>query len=374
MDANRPQGATAEYTMSFVSNGSTATTNSNSAASNAAPHRKNAAQRNNRSESPYQGRTAQRDNPTQLIIKQAVEYLIEQVRAGKSETLTAYLAAMARFHNYSFGNILAIARAKPTATRVAGYGTWRELGRFVKRGEKGIPILAPIVGYRRRKNAADEEQGANQEAKPAPVLIGFRVVHVFDVSQTEGEDLPEFDRTITGEVGAYRDRLIDFLAQQNIALEFNERIAPALGVSYGGKIALLPGQSKAEEFVTLVHEVGHELLHRAERRTFTTPTVRETEAEAVAFVVGQAIGLEMGKASSDYIQMYDGNTNLLAESLEFIQRTAGVILGAITFEESVSQDATEFSPEVAEAHIEPAPERKRARRSRTETATTEAAA
>jgi hypothetical protein len=342
----------------------------NSATTNPAPHRKNAALPSNRSDSPYQGRTAQRDNPTQLIIKQAVDYLIEQVRAGKSETLSAYLAAMARFHNYSFGNILAIARQKPTATRVAGYGSWRELGRFVKRGEKGIQILAPMVGYRRRRDAADDEQGTNQESRPAPVLIGFRAVYVFDISQTEGEDLPEFDRTITGEVGTYRDRLIDFLAQQNIALEFNERIAPALGVSYGGKIALLPGQSKAEEFVTLVHETAHELLHRAERRTFTTPTVRETEAEAVAFVVGQAIGLEMGNASSDYIQMYDGNTNLLAESLEFIQRTAGVILGAITFEESVSQEPPEFASEVAEPPAaEPAPETRRARRSRQQPAT-----
>jgi hypothetical protein len=349
-------------------NGTVNTTINGTASSQAAPHRKNAAQRNP-SDSPYQGRTAQRDNPTQLIIKQAVEYLIEQVRAGKSETLTAYLGAMARFHNYSFGNILAIARQKPTATHVAGFGTWRELGRFVKRGEKGIQILAPMMGYRRRKDATEEQQSTNQEAKPAPVLIGFRAVYVFDLSQTEGAELPEFDRTITGEVGAYRDRLIDFLAAQNIALEFNERIAPALGVSYGGKIALLPGQSKAEEFVTLVHETAHELLHRAERRTFTTPRVRETEAEAVAFVVGQAIGLEMGKASSDYIQMYDGNTNLLAESLEFIQRTAAVILGAITFEESVSQDAAAFSPGVAE----PAPGQKRPRRSQRQTATEEAA-
>jgi hypothetical protein len=101
--------------------------------------------------------------------------------------------------------------------------------------------------------------------------------------------------------------------------------------------------------------------------------VCETEAEAVAFVVGQAIGLEIGKASSDYIQMYDGNTNLLAESLEFIQRTAGVILDAITIEESVSRDATEFSPEAADTAAEPAPERKRARRSRQQTATEEAA-
>jgi len=113
-----------------------------------------------------------------------------------------------------------------------------------------------------------------------------------------------------------------------------------LGVSYGGKIALLPGQSKAEEFVTLVHETAHELLHKAERRTFTTATVRETEAEAVAFIVGQAIGLEMGNASSDYIQMYNGNATLLAESLEVIQRTSAVILAAIHIDE-IAEPATE---------------------------------
>jgi hypothetical protein len=172
------------------------------------------------------------------------------------------------------------------------------------------------------------------------VLIGFRAVYVFDIGQTEGADLPEADRSITGEVGGNRDRLISFLAQQNIRLEFSERIAPALGVSYGGKIALLPGQSQAEEFTTLVHETAHELLHRAERRTITTQTVRETEAEAVAFIVGQAVGLEMGTASSDYIQLYHGNAALLAESLEVIQRTSAVILAAIRDDEN-AEPATE---------------------------------
>ena len=88
-----------------------ANTANNGTASNAAPHRKNASQRT-RSNSPYQQRTSQKDNPTQVIIKQAVDYLIQQLEAGKSETLTAYLGAMARFHNYSFGNILAIARQR----------------------------------------------------------------------------------------------------------------------------------------------------------------------------------------------------------------------------------------------------------------------
>jgi hypothetical protein len=313
---------------SSVSNAADTASNG-TVSSQAAPLSKNAAQRNNRSDSPYQGRTAQKDNPTQLMIKQAVDFLMQQVEAGKSDTLTAYLTAMARFHNYTFGNILAIARQRPTATRVAGYGTWKELGRFVKRGEKGIQILAPVIGFRRRNAEVERESDADRNTMPQRVLIGFRVVRVFDLSQTEGTDLPEFEHNISGEVGEHGNRLIVFLAQQNIALEFNERIAPALGVSYGGKIALLPGQSKAEEFVTLVHETAHELLHRAERRTFTTATVRETEAESVAFIVGQAIGLEMGNASSDYIQLYAGNADLLAESLEVIQRTSAVILAAI---------------------------------------------
>ncbi len=313
---------------------STAFTASNGTTnSSAAPHRKDAAQRT-RSSSPYQERTSQKDNPTQQIIKQAVDFLIEQLEAGKSETLTAYLGAMARFHNYSFGNILAIARQKPTATHVAGIRSWNELGRFVKKGERGIQILAPMVGYRRRKDAAEQEP----DTKPQPVLIGFRAVYVFDISQTEGADLPEFGHSISGEVGGNRDRLIAFLEQQNIRLEFNEKIAPALGVSYGGKIALLPGQSKAEEFTTLVHETAHELLHKADRRTMTTATVRETEAEAVAFIVGQAVGLEMGTASSDYIQLYHGNAALLAESLEVIQRTSAVILAAIRTKEPAQEN------------------------------------
>jgi hypothetical protein len=200
-----------------------------------------------------------------------------------------------------------------------------------------------MVGHRRRKDDADRNRTPDDSAKPAPVLIGFRAVYVFDVAQTEGADLPEFEHDITGEVGGHRSRLIDFLARQNIALEYSENIAPALGISYGGKIAILPGQSPAEEVVTLVHELSHELLHKTDRRTMTTATVRETEAEAVAFIVGQAIGLEMGRASADYIQMYAGNAALLAESLEVIQRTSAVILSAI-----LAEDASEGKKSLAE--------------------------
>jgi len=283
------------------------------------------------STSPYQQRTHQKDNVTQQLITQAVEFLIQQLEAGHSEMLAAYLGAMAQFHRYSFGNILQIARQRPDATRVAGLYAWNQLGRRVKKGEKGIQILAPMMGRKLNKPEQNDEEQTAQNSKP--VLVGFRNVYVFDISQTDGADLPELEHSITGEVGEYRDRLIAFLAQQNIQLEFNEKIAPALGVSYGGRIALLPGQSKAEEFSTLVHELAHEMLHKAERRTITTQTVRETEAEAVAFVVGKAVGLENGSASADYIQLYHGNASLLAESLEVIQQTSSAILKAIRTED-----------------------------------------
>ena len=143
---------------------------------NTAPHSKNAALRNIRSDSPYQERTSQKDNPTQAIIKQAVDYLVQQLEAGHSDMLATYLRTMARFHNYSFGNILQIARQRPTATRVAGFGKWKELGRFVKRGEKGIQILAPITGFRRRKDESEEEADSNRqwparEFVPARLLV-----------------------------------------------------------------------------------------------------------------------------------------------------------------------------------------------------------
>ncbi len=275
------------------------------------------------------------------VIAANVQALIEQLNAGHSDALTAYLNAMSRFHNYSLGNILEIARQKPDATRVAGFWKWKELGRSVRKGEKGIRIMAPIIGVRRKK---DEEAEKDITKQNTAVLVGFRSAYVFDVSQTEGAELPEL-REISGDVGENRDRLISFIGQQGIELVFSERIAPALGMSYGGRIAILPGQSKAEEFSTLVHELAHEMLHKAERRTATTKVVRETEAEAIAFIIGKAVGLETGTKSADYIQLYHGNASLLAESLEVIQQTSAVILAAL--ESSFAATATGDLAEVA---------------------------
>ncbi|AFL89275.1 hypothetical protein Terro_3043 [Terriglobus roseus DSM 18391] len=280
------------------------------------------------------------------VIAANVQLLIEQLEAGHSEGLTAYLTAMGRFHNYSFGNILEIARQMPEATRVAGLYAWNQLGRKVMKGQKGIRILAPMIGTRKKK---DTEATADPAVTHKSVLVGFRAAYVFDVSQTEGAELPQFTERTKGEVGAYRERLIDFTIAQGITLEFKESIAPALGMSYGGRIALLPGQAPAEEFSTLVHELAHEMLHKAERRIATTKTVRETEAEAVAFVVSQTIGLDAGRASADYIHLYHGNAALLTESLVVIQKTSALILSAIETAPAAAEqnETTEAVAEVA---------------------------
>ncbi|MGF7183129.1 ArdC-like ssDNA-binding domain-containing protein [Tunturiibacter psychrotolerans] len=259
------------------------------------------------------------------MIAANVQSLIEQLEAGHSDALTAYLNTMSRFHSYSFGNVLEIARQRPTATRVAGMYAWNQLGRRVKKGEKGIRILAPIIGIKRKPDAEAEKDITKQNTR---VLVGFRNAYVFDVEQTEGVELPAM-REVYGDVGENHDRLVSFIERQGIELVYTENIAPALGMSYGGRIAILPGQSKAETFATLLHELAHEMLHKAERRTTTTKVVRETEAEAIAFVVGKAVGLEVGTASADYIALYHGNASLLIESLEVIQQTSAVILAAL---------------------------------------------
>jgi antirestriction protein ArdC len=254
------------------------------------------------------------------LTEQALDKLIQALEAGKSETLKAYLAVMSRFRRYSWGNVLLIAFQRPDASFVAGFNRWKELGRNVKKGEKGITILAPItVSNQKEDNSAEEEH----------VLVGVKPVHVFALDQTEGKPLPEF-ATIKGDPKDHTDRLKRYIAELGIPVEYSTDIAPAKGISTSENIVLLPALPLPEEFSTLVHELAHSLLHRGERRSETTRTIRETEAEAVAFVVSSAIGLDPGFASSDYIQLYRGDKQTLTESLHLIQQTSSQILAAVS--------------------------------------------
>jgi antirestriction protein ArdC len=257
------------------------------------------------------------------LTEKATEQLVDALQQGHSEALTSYLKAIGRFHRYSLHNVMLIASQKPNASHVAGFRTWNQLGRYVKKGEKGIVILAPML---RRKEEQNEEPRESTSA-----VAGFRAAYVFDITQTDGKELPAIG-TVQGDP---KDRILQlqaFAKARGISVEYSDQIAPARGLSYGGKVVLLPGQTAAEEFSTLTHELAHELLHRGERRSATSKRIRETEAEATAFVVTSAIGLDTGSASSDYIQIWNGDAAVLTESLSFIRQAASLLLGALTDE------------------------------------------
>jgi hypothetical protein len=133
-------------------------------------------------------------------------------------------------------------------------------------------------------------------------VVGFRGTYVWDISQTDGAPVPSF-ASVAGNPGPYTDRLKALIAGKGIKLEYSRRIAPALGACAGDTILLLPDLAPAEHLSTLAHEVGHALLHPRDGREPMSRTVRETEAEAVAYVVCQAIGMDSITASADYVTL-----------------------------------------------------------------------
>jgi hypothetical protein len=260
-----------------------------------------------------------------MLVDQALTDLNAALAAGNSDALTAYLDAMARFPTYSLRNQMSIASQCPHATIVAGFREWKKRGRYVRKGEKGILITAPI--FSKRGSQEGEQQETAEEAESTETVIGYRPVYVFDVSQTEGEPLSDLKISeASGDPGEHTDKLKAFVAAKGITLEYTADLRyGVLGSSYGGRIRVREGLSPVEEFTTLVHEVAHELLHHtpAER---TAKTVRETEAEAVSHVVSSAIGLQTTHATADYIRLYRGDVDTLRASLETIRRTANAIL------------------------------------------------
>ena len=280
---------------------------------------------------PATGHTepASKSAKARQVIGQALDALANDLNSGKSEGYRRFLAAMARFHDYSFGNVLLIVAQRPGATRVAGYRTWQKLGRQVRKGEKGITIMAPMLF--KPKDASDED-----------ALLRFRAVSVFDISQTDGEDLPEPPR-VSGDPGDNWERLLAVVGACGVEVRY-EPLGHAQGQSRGGMIALSDELDDAEWFCVLVHELAHELMHQGENRTEPRPckAVRELEAESVAFVVCTAVGIDAGTASSDYIQSHGGDAELLGRSLQRVQKTAERILEGLLGEPE--EESTDEEP------------------------------
>ena len=268
------------------------------------------------------------------LIERGVRELNEALAAGKSDRLRKYLDVMARFPSYSFNNQILICLQAPEASRVQGFHAWRKMGRTVIKGQKGIGIIAPMIG--KKDDPASADDGKKR-------IFGFKVVHVFDVSQTEGDDLPEV-ANVAGDPGSYIPAVEGLLESWNIELLYEQIESGADGVSKKGTIVISPDLEPAKQLLTLIHETAHELLHAdKKRREETTKTIRETEAEAVAYVVASALGIDCVDHSSDYIQLYSGDAEVLASSMEAIQKSSARILAGV-------QEYAASSPEAEVAY------------------------
>ena len=232
--------------------------------------------------------------------------------ATRSEVMLSFLKTCSRFYKYSLHNQLLIALACPHATRVAGYNDWRKFNRFVRKGEHGIPIFAPCF-Y--KADPKDDESPSE--------LRGFRVVYVFDVSQTDGEDLPEPPDWISpGNSSELEEALMNFAISKGIQIEIKELKGKTQGRSSGGKITLAPGTGTS----TLIHELAHELFDHKH-----SPLSRETEeleAEAVAFAVSEHFGVPT-TGSANYLALWQADSEKLLARMDRIRVIVAEIVNSV---------------------------------------------
>lgn len=234
---------------------------------------------------------------------------------ASSEEMKRYLDLMARFHRYSWGNCWLIAMARPDATFVAGFGQWKRLGRMVKQGEKAIRIMAPCPVRRENPKTGDEED-----------RLFFKSACVFDVSQTEGKELPDFEVPDVERSAADLLAVLQGVAtRRGITVQFVNLPAGHYGSSKGGAIEIATGHSTGQQAKSCAHELAHEMMHRqadGQVDAAVSREIRELEAEAVAYVVCRHFGLDVGLRASRYIAHWGGDAKKLGSSLTRISKAA----------------------------------------------------
>ncbi|WP_339888554.1 ArdC family protein [Rhodopirellula europaea] len=252
------------------------------------------------------------------LAKENLSVLHESLKLGQSDRLRAYLRAISYFKDYSFRNTIMIVSQRPTATAVAGFHTWRKLGRFVSKGQTGIRIFAPII---KKQESGDADQNS---------VKGFRLAHVFDIEQTEGDSMPKLAEPQTG-TAEYRDKLLAVIEDHGIEVQFDasDLREGVFGVSAGKVIKIRPGMDSMTEFHTIVHEFAHELLHREECKAPENKKRIETEAESIAFSVSHACGVQCLDHVCDYIGTFGGCANTFEASMARIFETSAYIIGKL---------------------------------------------
>ena len=297
--------------------------------------------------------------------KQSNKERIKEITAGiekgiqelfESDRYRNYLTTMSRFHRYSLNNVMLIHAQKPDATLVAGFNKWKHsFGRHVRKGEKGIQILAPTpykIKQEEQKLDPDtklpllDENGEPVTEEKEVTIPMFKVVSVFDVSQTDGRPLPQISSTLTGDVAEYEVFLEALHRTSPVPISF-QAMEPGMDGYFAPKkqkIFLREGMSQVQTICAAVHEIAHSKLHDYEHmteladdgETILVPgeksrNTEEVEAESISYAVCQYFGIETADNSFGYIATWSQGKELkeLRASLETINKTSSELITGI---------------------------------------------
>jgi antirestriction protein ArdC len=258
-----------------------------------------------------------------------LEQAIEQ--ACSAGGWRAYLTAQAKFHRYSFRNLLLILQQNPNASRVAGFHDWLKHSRCVRKGEKGIAILAPMKWQKHDKNTGETTSG----------IGGFRVVYVFDIAQTDGEPLPErpqvhFTDGSSEHAAILTQTLTESLKRAGIPV-ITQDLEPGHFGSFNRAtktITISSSLGDVQRFSTLVHESAHATLHAHSQQISIEDAARakalkEFEAESVACVALEHFGINTLECSAGYLASYGATPEHLVKVGARVQACASQIIEAI---------------------------------------------
>lgn len=301
--------------------------------------------------------TKRRQRPTQTPEERAaqVEALAGELNAAiegitTDESWISMIRVAACFHQYSLNNVLLLwAQGEHrgiSVTQVAGFQKWISLGRHVRKGERGFRIFAP----RKHRLTEDEAKAIGPSAydaqgRPKMVIRGFKIEHVFDVSQTDGEPLPEgpSPTILTGEgpEGLW-DAVAALVTSKGYEIRRETSVTPeAFGsVSFTENVVRVrPDIDPAQACKTLIHELAHIEADHKTRRNEITRGQRETEAESVAYIVGQVQGLDTVQYSAPYVAGWSGgDVEVIKKAAEAVHKAAHAILAALDVTEETGDE------------------------------------
>ena len=268
-----------------------------------------------------------------------------------SERYREYLKVMSKFHNYSFRNTVLIAMQKPDASLVAGFSAWKNnFERNVMKGQKGIKIIAPspykIKQEMQKIDPHTQKPIIGKDGKPVTeekevTIPAYKVVSVFDVSQTEGKELPDIAvDELTGDVDRYKDFFAALEKTSPVPIAFENIEGGSHGYYHleDKRIAINEGMSELQTLKTAIHEIAHAKLHdidlnapKDEQQPHVDRRTREVEAESVAYTVCQHYGLDTSDYSFGYVAGWSSGRELseLKSSLETIRSAAAEIINSI---------------------------------------------